>query len=89
MSGFVLALTPHTLTPQPNLHTLHTFTGFYNILIFTSPRLITVMSHGPDSTSHGTDGGLAGILENLGVSHQPNHQPRHLERPVGTILLHS
>ena len=43
------------------------------------------MSHGPDTIVHGTDGGLASALENLSVS----HQPRHLERPVGPILLHS
>ena len=77
MSGFVLAL-----TPQPNLHTLPILTGSHNILIFTSPRFITVMSHGPNSIAYGTDGGLAGALENLSVSHQPSHQPRHLERPV-------
>ena len=42
------------------------------------------MSQGLHSTSHGTDGGLASALDNLSVS----HQPRHLERPVGYILLH-
>ena len=46
------------------------------------------MSHGPSSNSYGTDGGLASLLENLSVSHQPNHQPRLLERPVNSILLH-
>ena len=46
------------------------------------------MSHGQNSGSCGTDGGLASVLEDLSVSHQPNHRPRLLERPVNSILLH-
>ena len=46
------------------------------------------MSHGPNSIANGTDGSLASVLENLSVSNQPSYQSRHLERPVGPILLH-